>query len=254
MDNENIDIDHIEEYEFDRFYLTINVGDIELELLPLGELPAQKVLKFLGTQNSEKLPMSLDMFSLAAKDPVAAKNELEFVSFNELLVAIDVWMEESSRHYDRIKPTLRNDHPPKRRRKVVKKELPEPKIDDSPKKLEGVERTIQEISDELEESKKVHGKKDSTDETLATLIDQAVEYISTMKNYKEFSKERVVQETAKWFVRKGKEEYLIALDMLTKKTVTGNYYPIVDGKIARRLKFTEEEAFQEEDPETDEEI
>jgi hypothetical protein len=81
---------------FKRNYLTIEVGETVLELLPMGDLPARKVMDMLKAKQSERLESALILMKLAAKNPAEFETEAEFMSFNELVAGLDLWMDKSS--------------------------------------------------------------------------------------------------------------------------------------------------------------
>lgn len=208
----------MDEIEFDHFYLTVSVGESVLELLPLGELPAQKVMEFLSAKESKKIPMSIDILKLAAKNPSEAERELEFISFNELLVVLDVWMEESSKYFDRRKISLAEDSREKSKAR--------------PKKRAGVSESLAKTVTE--------GLVDSEDLSvdLADKISMALSELSEIFEDDSVTSEVIVKLIALWFVRYGYEQDLIEGGLLSERTRTGRYYPIIDGKVARRLGFT----------------
>jgi hypothetical protein len=203
----------LEEYKKD--YLTIKVGESHLELLPMGELPARKVMEMMSSKNQDKLQSSLELMKLAARSPSDFQTESEYISFNELILAIDMWMEQSSDHATKTRPKLEKKSTigfGNKRRKSETKKL----VDDIVADLES---------------------EDDTDKELASGIATAI-VEAGIEDFDSMTEDEVVLIISKWFVKHKKAQLLIDNNLLTEKSRTGKYYPIKDGRVARRLGFT----------------
>jgi hypothetical protein len=209
--------------EFNKDYLTVSVGETVLELLPMGDLPAKKVMGMLGAKQNERLDLALDLMKLAAKNPKEFETEAEFMSFNELVTALDVWMDKSSEH-----ASMNRDALIKENRHgfsiTVKRRVGEAK------------RLIDDVVSDLDEDVDM-------DREMAEGIAKAVlEATQNLGSSADLTEDQIVRAVAMWFVREGREQELINNGMLSEKSKNGKYYPIMDNKVARRLGFSEDEA------------
>lgn len=208
--------------DFSKDYLTIRVGETEVELLSMGDLPALKVMEMLSAKE-DKLEKTIALMALASRDPERFKNEKEFMSFNELIMLIDVWMDKSS------------DDAVKRKPKMVKKTSVVTGKKTSVKKSD-----IDAISDLIESALDALIPDDAGE----TLTDEDIENLvaSSGLNFDGVTPEDAVKTVAMWFVATGREDVLIEKHLLTTGNRSGKFYPIVDGVTKRRLGFTREEA------------
>jgi hypothetical protein len=77
-------------------YLTLEIGDYELDVIPLHEMPGLKVLRLLNTQpDMKRLKASVDMIRLALRDPRDWDNKIQFFTMGQLMKLVDDWMAES---------------------------------------------------------------------------------------------------------------------------------------------------------------
>jgi hypothetical protein len=82
---------------------------------------------------------------------------------------------------------------------------------------------------------------------LAQAIAEAIEeashvYHKAKGELEDMTEEQIILAVAMWFVKEGRQDQLISSGMLSPKSRTGKYYPIIDKKVSRRFGFTEEEA------------
>lgn len=208
--------------DYDKDYLTIRVGETELELLSMGDLPALKVMEMLSAKE-DKLQKSLELMELASKDPKRFQAEKEFMSFNELIMLIDVWMDKSS------------DDATKRKKTMIKSSSVATGKKTSVKKsdIEAISALIDSALDALIPD---DGMEDMTEAEIAQLV------ADSGLNFDGVSPEEAVKQVAMWFVVTGREDLLIAKGLLTTGNRSGKFYPIVDGVTKRRLGFTRSEA------------
>ena len=83
-------------------YITIEISDIELEVLPLHELPGLKVIKVLSMPaDMQRLKMSIDLLRLALRDPADWNGLVKYLSMGELIKVVDQWMERSQEESSR---------------------------------------------------------------------------------------------------------------------------------------------------------
>ena len=83
-------------------YITIEIADMELELIPLHELPGLKVLKVLSMPpDMQRLKMSVDLIKIALRDPQDWNGKIKFMSMRELMDVVDQWMEKSQEEANR---------------------------------------------------------------------------------------------------------------------------------------------------------
>jgi hypothetical protein len=77
-------------------YIVLDVSDIELEVIPLHELPGLKALRVLSMPaDMQRLKMSADLLRLALRNPEDWNGLVKFLSLRELMAVIDQWMEKS---------------------------------------------------------------------------------------------------------------------------------------------------------------
>ena len=77
-------------------YIVLDVSDIELEVIPLHELPGLKALRVLSmAPDMQRLKMSADLLRLALRNPEDWNGLVKFLSLRELMSVIDQWMEKS---------------------------------------------------------------------------------------------------------------------------------------------------------------
>ena len=77
-------------------YIVLDVSDIELEVIPLHELPGLKALRVLSMPaDMQRLKMSADLLRLALRNPEDWNGIVKFLSLKELMSVIDQWMEKS---------------------------------------------------------------------------------------------------------------------------------------------------------------
>lgn len=77
-------------------YITIEVSDVELEVIPLHELPGLRVLKVLSMPpDMQRLKMSVDLLRLALRNPEDWNGIVKFFSMGDLMKVVDQWMEKS---------------------------------------------------------------------------------------------------------------------------------------------------------------
>jgi hypothetical protein len=160
---------------------------------------------------------------LASRDPKRFEAEKEFMSFNELVMLIDVWMERSS------------DDAVKRKPKMVKKTSVVTGKKTSVKKsdIEAISELIDSALDAL-----------LPDDAGETMTDEEIEQMvaSSGLDFNGVTPEDAVKHVAMWFVATGKQDILIAKHLLTTGNRSGKFYPIVNGVTKRRLGFTQAEA------------
>lgn len=83
-------------------YITIEISDVELEVLPLHELPGLKVIKVLSMPaDMQRLKMSIDLLRLALRDPADWNGLVKYLSMGELIKVVDQWMERSQEESSR---------------------------------------------------------------------------------------------------------------------------------------------------------
>ena len=77
-------------------YITVRVSDIELEVMPLHELPGLKVLRVLSAPpDMERLRNSVDLFRLALRNMEDWNGKVKYFTLEELMKLIDQWMDKS---------------------------------------------------------------------------------------------------------------------------------------------------------------
>ena len=198
--------------DFEKKFLTIAVGEAVLELLPMGDLPARKVMEMMSSKNQERLQTSLELMKLAAKSPTEFERESNYISFNELLAAIDLWMEKSSAHAEKHRGDLER----------------KPAVGFNKKRKSETKKWVDEIVADLEKSD------DADEEEFVRMVAEAV---SESQLGEGATEDDVIRAICIWFVRNGHAELMIERGLLTEKSRTGKYYPIIDDKVARRLGF-----------------
>ena len=83
-------------------YIVLDISDIELEVIPLHELPGLKALRVLSMPpDMQRLKMSADLLRLALRDPEDWNGIVKFLSLRELMAVIDQWMEKSQEESNR---------------------------------------------------------------------------------------------------------------------------------------------------------
>lgn len=83
-------------------YIVLDVSDIELEVIPLHELPGLKALRVLSmAPDMQRLKMSADLLRLALRNPEDWNGLVKFLSLKELMAVIDQWMEKSQEESNR---------------------------------------------------------------------------------------------------------------------------------------------------------
>jgi hypothetical protein len=85
-------------------YIVLDVSDIEIEVLPLHELPGLRALRVLSmAPDMQRLKMSADLLRLALRNPEDWNGLVKFLSLKELMAVIDQWMEKSQDESNRQK-------------------------------------------------------------------------------------------------------------------------------------------------------
>jgi len=83
-------------------YIVLEISDIELEVIPMHELPGLKVLRVLSSPpDMQRLKMSADLLRLALRNPEDWNGIVKFLSMGELMKIIDQWMEKSQEDSNR---------------------------------------------------------------------------------------------------------------------------------------------------------
>jgi hypothetical protein len=219
--------------DFEKEFLTITVGETTLELLPMGDLPALKVMDMLNTKD-DKLEKALSLMMIASKNVKQFEIEREFMSFNELILLIDVWMEQSSKHANKNKKKLLGNNAPKKKVKAVEvegKTLPEEII-------QMIENALDQMFDgDVPDSGETEIELEEDDFLAieALVRESGLDFGSDTPN-------EAIIKAAKWFVAHGKEGLLLTKGLLIGPNRNGKYYPVVDGVVKRRLGFTKNEA------------
>jgi hypothetical protein len=129
-------------------YITIEISDIELEVLPLHELPGLKVIKVLSMPaDMQRLKMSIDLLRLALRDPADWNGLVKYLSMGELIKVIDQWMErsqeestrqnEEDEYYDELRREERAFEDDLYEERVAEEEFPyeDPNIESDPEAL-----------------------------------------------------------------------------------------------------------------------
>ena len=77
-------------------YLTLEVGDYEIDVIPLHEMPGLKVLRLLTTApDMKRLKNSIDMIRLALRNPKDWDTKVQYFTMGQLMKLVDDWMNES---------------------------------------------------------------------------------------------------------------------------------------------------------------
>jgi len=77
-------------------YLTLEVGDYEIDVIPLHEMPGLKVLRLLTTApDMKRLKHSVDMLRLALRNPQDWETKIQYFTMGQLMAVVDDWMNES---------------------------------------------------------------------------------------------------------------------------------------------------------------
>ena len=77
-------------------YLTLEVGDYEVDVVPLHEMPGLKVLRLLTTApDMKRLKASVDLLRTALRNPRDWDDKIKFFTMGELMKVVDDWMNES---------------------------------------------------------------------------------------------------------------------------------------------------------------
>ena len=231
-------------------YLEIKVGDVVLELLSLGDMPALKVMDMLKSKD-DKLEKSLELMKLASRNPKEFEIEREYMSFNELLLAIDVWLEKSSKDTENSKRRLMKKEKDAKRDSAKSNSHSHSSSKEIEMITEMIERAVEALIPddadiELEVGTRLV-KSDDGDSYQITDEDFDLEAVMrTLKNsgleINSETPEHAIRKVAMWFVVNGHANELIENGMLTKPNRSGTYYPIIDGVTKRRLGFTLEQA------------
>lgn len=243
--------------EFKSKYLTIEVGECVLELLPMGDLPAKMVMELLNCKQSERLDKALALMKLAARDSDAHDREIGFMSFNELIVAIDIWMDRSSDNSETIRETLekkkskgtdgdiRKGFSAVEKKKSVELEsefdLPEGLADELTEMVEKalIERGIPVTHTDIDDEDPFDVL---TDEEALEWFLEDIKKAGIVSSEEELTPLEAITIVAKFFVAHGREEMLIKRGLLTEGNRSGKFYPIIDGSVKRRMGFTKSEA------------
>jgi hypothetical protein len=206
-------------------YLEIKVGDVVLELMSMGDLPALKVMEMLKAKE-DKLDKALVLMKLASKNPAQFDVEREYISFNELLLAIDIWLDKSSSETENAKKRLIRKEP----RKKVK-----------PSEIEMITTMIESaIEVLLPDDADVEIEIEDVDQKQIELIQTAIR--ESGLEISNLTPDQAISKVAQWFVANGHAAKLIEAKLLTEPNRSGTYYPIVNGVVKRRLGFTLEQA------------
>lgn len=205
--------------DFEKKYLTIRVGETELELMSMGDLPALKVMEMMDAKD-DKLGKTIALMELASKDPQKFLNEKEFMSFNELIMIIDVWMDRSS------------EDATKRKKKMIKTTSV---VEGGGKGVSKKDvKALTEMIDSVIEV--LLSDEDALEKEIGELVEESG------LDFDGLTPEESVKKVAMWFAATDNEELLIEKRLLTTGNRSGKFYPIVDGVTKRRLGFTKAEA------------
>jgi hypothetical protein len=207
-------------------YLEIKAGDVVLELLSLGDLPALKVMEMLKSKE-DKLDKALVLMKLASKNPAQFEIEKEYISFNELLLAIDLWLDKSSSETENAK------------KRLAKKEVKRKSSSVNKKEIEMIASMIESAIEVLIPDE-ANLEVEDIPEIQMELIQQALK--DSGLEVSDATPEEAIMKVAQWFVSHGHAAKLIEARLLTEPNRSGTYYPIVDGVVKRRLGFTLEQA------------
>jgi hypothetical protein len=165
---------------------------------------------------------------LASRDPKAFSVEREYMSFNELIIIIDEWMDMSSADSSYQK------------RQREKSKTKKPKVSKAPKgEVKAVTDLITSVMDSLLpdviEELESEGI-EPTDENIGEMVAKAGLKIDGL-DLKE-----AIRLMAMWCVAHDRENLLITNGLLTEPDRSGRFYPIVGGATKRSLGFTRAEA------------
>ena len=211
----------------DKKYLTLKVGETEMELLSLGELPALRVMEMLKAKD-DKLEKALELMSLASRDPKAFAIERDYMSFNELIIIIDEWMDMSSADSSYLK------------RQREKAKTKKPKTPKAPKdEVSTVTAIIDSVMDvllpDVMEGLYEEGLEPS-DENVSEMIAKSGLVIDGLEL------KESIKLMAMWCVANDRQDMLINTGLLIGPDRAGKFYPIVGGVTKRSLGFTKAEA------------
>lgn len=225
--------------DFEKDYLTLTVGETTLELLPMGDLPALRVMDLLSTKE-EKLEKALGLMAIASKNVKQFEIEREFMSFNELILLVDMWMEESSKHANKNKRKLLGK-PEKQKGsgRVSLRKAENPEL--AQEIIAMIERSLDEMfdGDVPDEGEVAIPLEDDDFIAIEALVrESGLDFGSETPN-------NAIIKAAKWFVAHGKEGLLLTKGLLIGPNRNGKYYPVVNGVVKRRLGFTQAEAEME---------
>ncbi len=222
--------------DFEKEFLTLTVGETTLELLPMGDLPALRVMDMLGTKE-DKLEKALVLMAMASRDVKQFEIEREFMSFNELILLIDLWMDMSSKHANKNKKKLLGLKSSNKKPKVTEangQTLPQEII-------AMIENALEELFDgDVPDSGEAEVQLEEDD----FLAIEALVRESGLDFGGDTPNDAIIK-AAKWFVAHGKEGLLLTKGLLIGPNRNGKYYPVVDGVVKRRLGFTKTEAEME---------
>lgn len=83
-------------------YIFLEISDVELEVMPMHELPGLKVLRVLSSPpDMQRLKMSADLLRLALRNPEDWNGIVKYLSMGQLMKVIDQWMEKSQEESNR---------------------------------------------------------------------------------------------------------------------------------------------------------
>jgi hypothetical protein len=83
-------------------YIVLEISDIELEVMPMHELPGLKVLRVLSMPaDMQRLKMSVDLLRLALRNSEDWNGVIKYLTMGELIKVIDQWMEKSQEESNR---------------------------------------------------------------------------------------------------------------------------------------------------------
>jgi hypothetical protein len=83
-------------------YIVLEIADVELEVVPMHELPGLKVLRVLSMPaDMQRLKMSVDLLRLALRNAEDWNGVVKYLTMGELIKVIDQWMEKSQEESNR---------------------------------------------------------------------------------------------------------------------------------------------------------
>jgi hypothetical protein len=127
-------------------YIVLDVSDIEIEVIPLHELPGLKTLRVLSMDpDMQRLKMSADLLRLALRNPEDWNGLVKFLSLKELMAVIDQWMEKSQEESNRQTEEDEYFNELRREERALEKDLYEERIAE--------EESLYEYDEEYEEYK-----------------------------------------------------------------------------------------------------